>query len=160
MATAQITKTVVDNLAKYDFIVLNYACPDMVGHTGNLRAAIKACEAVDAGLKTINDAVAKLNGVLIITADHGNVEQMVNPKNGEPDTEHTNNPVPFLIVGNSALNWHVKPEGELSDVAPTICDILSLQPSAEMTGQSLLIKNQDAVPAPVDATTVPVAQGV
>lgn len=160
MATAQITKTVVDNLAKYDFIILNYACPDMVGHTGNLRAAIKACEAVDAGLKAINDAVAKLNGLLIITADHGNVEQMVNPKNGEPDTEHTNNPVPFLLVGNSALNWHIKPAGELADVAPTICDILSLQPSAEMTGQTLLIKNQDASSTPIDTAAVPVAQSV
>jgi 2,3-bisphosphoglycerate-independent phosphoglycerate mutase len=138
MSTKQIADTVINNLGRYDFVILNFACPDMVGHTGNLRAAIKACEAVDTALERISAEVNKLNGVLAITADHGNVEQMVNPKTGEPDTEHSNNPVPFIITGSPVQTFQLKPGGTLSDVAPTILHIMSLVKPAVMTGSSLL----------------------
>lgn len=139
MSSVQVTDTVLANLDKYDFIILNYACPDMVGHTGNLRAAIKACEAVDQGLTRIYEAIRKTNGVLIVTADHGNAEQMVNPKTGEPDTEHSNNPVPFLLTGQPALSLRVSPTGALSDVAPTILELLQLPHTEGMDGKSLLL---------------------
>lgn len=138
MSAIQITDAVIANLAKYDFIILNYANPDMVGHTGNLRATIQACETVDEGLQGIFTAISKMKGLLIVTADHGNAEQMVNPKTGEPDTEHTNNPVPFIIAGELAKSWRLRPAGSLSDIAPTILQIIGLQKSPEMTGTSLL----------------------
>ncbi len=138
MSTKQIADTVINNLGRYDFVILNFAAPDMVGHTGNLRSAIKACEAVDTALQRISEEVNKLNGVLAITADHGNVEQMVNPKTGEPDTEHSNNPVPFIVTGSALQGFHLKPGGTLSDVAPTILHIMSLVKPAVMTGSSLL----------------------
>jgi 2,3-bisphosphoglycerate-independent phosphoglycerate mutase len=165
MAVPVVAQTVISNLDKYDFIVLNFACPDMVGHTGNLRATIQACQAVDAALKELFDAVIKKNGMLIITADHGNAEQMVNPKTGEPDTEHTSNPVPFIITGDAALNLKIRPTGVLSDIAPTILELLGLQPSPEMSGKSMLLPTtgasssdqQNAAVVPVDPAAVPVA---
>ncbi|HSX42049.1 MAG TPA: 2,3-bisphosphoglycerate-independent phosphoglycerate mutase [Candidatus Saccharimonadales bacterium] len=155
MSSAAITKTVLENLGKYDFIVLNYANPDMVGHTGNLRAAIQACEAVDAGLQQIFDAVNKLGGIFIVTADHGNVEQMVNPKTGEPDTEHTNSPVPFIIAGDVAKGWLLRQGGSLSDVAPTILTLFNLQKSPEMTGESLILKADEPAES-VAPTSTPI----
>lgn len=138
MSSVQISQTVVQNLAEEDFIVLNYANPDMVGHTGNLRATIDACEAVDNGLNTIYEAIKdNPSAVLIITADHGNAEQMVNPKTGEPDTEHTGNPVPFIIV-SQLLNLKVRSGGKLADIAPTILALLRLEKPSTMTGQSLI----------------------
>lgn len=147
MSSVEVTDTVLKNLNNYDFIILNYACPDMVGHTGNLRAAIKACEAVDAGLARIYEEIRKTNGLLIVTADHGNAEQMVNPKTGEPDTEHSNNPVPFLITGHAALGLQLRDGGTLADVSPTILQILGLPPSDEMTGKTLLAPAQQPAAA-------------
>lgn len=158
MSTVEITDTVIKNFDKYHFTILNYACPDMVGHTGNLRATIKACQAVDEGLGRIAKAVLAKNGFLIVTADHGNAEQMVNPKTGEPDTEHSNNPVPFVIVGNDAVNWRLRDGGVLADIAPTILQLFGLAPSSEMTGKSLLLEDQNAAVAPVNAAAVPVAK--
>jgi 2,3-bisphosphoglycerate-independent phosphoglycerate mutase len=148
MSTAQIAVDVISNLQRYDFIVLNFASPDMVGHTGNLRSAIKACETVDKALGDIYQALAKLGGVLAITSDHGNVEQMVNPKTGEPDTEHSNNPVPFILVGGFIPGLKLRTDGILSDVAPTILDLMSLPKPAEMTGSSLIIR-PETTPEPV-----------
>ncbi len=125
----------------------------MVGHTGNLRAAIQACEAVDAALQQIYDAILKMNGLLIVTADHGNVEQMVNPKTGEPDTEHTANPVPFILAGTMVKGMQLRSGGSLSDIAPTILTIFGLKQSPEMTGKSLLLTQ---VNAPPPASTAPV----
>lgn len=156
MSSAGITQAVIDNLTNYDFIILNYANPDMVGHTGNLRATIQACEAVDKGLQRIYEAVVKLNGLLIVTADHGNAEQMVNPRTGEPDTEHSNNPVPFVITGPAALQLKLRDGGALSDVAPTILDIMGIAPSKEMTGKTLIIHaDAPAVPLPADTPPPP-----
>ena len=120
---------------KYDLIVLNYANPDMVGHTGNLPAAIKAVETVDAGLGRIAEAVQKAAGVLLVTADHGNCELMRDPETGSPHTAHTTNPVPLLLSGarNRALA-----DGRLADVAPTLLELMELPKPQEMTGRSLL----------------------
>jgi 2,3-bisphosphoglycerate-independent phosphoglycerate mutase len=120
---------------KYDLIVLNYANPDMVGHTGNLPAAVKAVETVDAGLGRIAEAVQKAGGVLLVTADHGNCELMRDPETGSPHTAHTTNPVPLLLSG--ARNRAVA-DGRLADVAPTLLELMELPKPQEMTGRSLL----------------------
>jgi len=121
---------------KYDLIVLNYANPDMVGHTGSLPAAITAVETVDAGLGRIADAIAKSGGALLVTADHGNCEMMRDPATGGPHTAHTTNPVPLLLVG--ARNRALNAEGRLADIAPTLLELMELPKPQEMTGVSLL----------------------
>jgi 2,3-bisphosphoglycerate-independent phosphoglycerate mutase len=121
---------------KYDLIVLNFANPDMVGHTGSLPAAIKAVETVDAGLGRIVDAVQKSGGALLVTADHGNCEMMRDPETGGPHTAHTTNPVPLLLVG--ARNRALNAEGRLADIAPTLLELMELPKPKEMTGTSLL----------------------
>ena len=122
--------------AGYDLIVVNYANPDMVGHTGDLQAAIKACEAVDHGLGRALDALETAGGAMIVTADHGNCETMVDPETGGPHTAHTTNPVPVILVGGppgAALS-----DGRLSDLAPSLLDLMGLPQPAEMTGESLI----------------------
>ena len=124
------------NSGKYDLIVLNYANPDMVGHTGSLPAAIKAVETVDAGLGRIADAIQKSSGALLVTADHGNCEMMRDPETGGPHTAHTTNPVPILLLG--ARNRALNAEGRLADIAPTLLELMDLPKPKEMTGTSLL----------------------
>jgi 2,3-bisphosphoglycerate-independent phosphoglycerate mutase len=120
---------------KYDLIVLNFANPDMVGHTGNLKAAIKAVEAADTGLGHIAEAVRQQGGALLVTADHGNCELMKDPATGGPHTAHTTNPVPVVLLGGGAEALH---DGRLSDVAPTLLELMGLPKPAEMTGVSLI----------------------
>ncbi len=118
----------------YDLIVLNFANADMVGHTGSLPAAVRAVEAVDAGLGRIADAVATAGGALLVTADHGNCELMRDPVTGGPHTAHTTNPVPVMLAGHDgALE-----DGRLADLAPTLLALMGLPQPAEMTGHSLL----------------------
>jgi 2,3-bisphosphoglycerate-independent phosphoglycerate mutase len=121
---------------KYDLIVLNYANPDMVGHTGSLPAAVKAVETVDAGLGRIAEAVEKAGGALLVTADHGNCELMRDPQTGGPHTAHTTNPVPLLLVGGR--NRQLAADGRLADIAPTLLELMELPKPKEMTGKSLL----------------------
>lgn len=120
---------------KYDLIVLNFANPDMVGHTGSLAAAIKAVETVDAGLGRIAAAVQKQNGALLVTADHGNCELMRDPATGGPHTAHTTNPVPVFLMGGRATAIQ---DGRLADVAPTLLQLMELKQPREMTGHSLI----------------------
>ena len=122
---------------KYDTIILNYANPDMVGHTGNIEAAVKAIETIDACVGRVIEAIEKVNGVVLITADHGNSEQMIDYATGEPHTAHTTNPVPLILVGKKAT---LKP-GRLADLAPTMLDIMGIEKPAEMTGESLIVNN-------------------
>ena len=120
---------------KYDLIVLNFANPDMVGHTGSLPAVIKAVETVDTGLGRIADAIAEVGGALLVTADHGNCELMKDPTTGGPHTAHTTNPVPVFLAGTGATKLR---DGRLADLAPTLLALLGVAQPAAMTGQSLV----------------------
>ncbi|MBT9244770.1 2,3-bisphosphoglycerate-independent phosphoglycerate mutase [Gemmobacter fulvus] len=121
----------------YDLIVVNFANPDMVGHTGDLAAAMAACEAVDAGLGRALAALAQVGGAMIVTADHGNCEVMVDPVTGGPHTAHTTNPVPVILVGGPA-GASLRSGGRLADLAPTLLALMGLPQPAEMTGKSLI----------------------
>ncbi len=139
MSAPELTDKAVAAIAsgKYDLIVLNYANPDMVGHTGSIAAAIKAVETVDTGLGRIADAIQKSGGALLVTADHGNCEMMRDPETGGPHTSHTTNPVPILLLG--ARNRMLKDYGRLADIAPTLLELMELPKPKEMTGASLLV---------------------
>jgi len=129
---------------KYDVIILNFANCDMVGHTGDLEAAIKAVEAVDTGVGRVIEAVEKVGGQAIITADHGNAEQMYDPESDGPHTAHTTNPVPCIFFDAGSGNGRVKLRlgGKLADLAPTILEYIGLEQPDEMTGQSLFISGE------------------
>lgn len=124
---------------KYDVIVINFANPDMVGHTGVEAAAIKAIETVDACVGRAVDAVREADGILFICADHGNAEQMIDYKTGAPWTAHTTNPVPFILV-NADPSYKLREGGSLSDIVPTLIELMGMKQPKEMTGKSLLIK--------------------
>jgi 2,3-bisphosphoglycerate-independent phosphoglycerate mutase len=125
--------------AGYDLIVVNFANPDMVGHTGNLAAAIAACEAVDKALGRALAALEAAGGAMIVTADHGNCETMVDPVTGAPHTAHTTNPVPVILVGGPA-GARLRPGGRLADLAPTLLELMGLPQPPEMTGRSLIAR--------------------
>ncbi len=140
MSAAELTDRAVEAIdgGKYDMIILNYANPDMVGHTGDLPAAIKAVETVDTGLGRIAAALKQQGGALIVTADHGNCELMKDPATGGPHTAHTTNPVPVLVMDSAATAIN---DGSLADVAPTILDLMGIPVPREMTGHSILRAN-------------------
>jgi 2,3-bisphosphoglycerate-independent phosphoglycerate mutase len=137
MSAYEVTKKVVEAVQsdKYDTIILNYANPDMVGHTGNLEATIKAIEVIDECVQKVVDAVEEKNGMIIMTADHGNAEQMIDYKTGEPHTAHTTNPVPLVLIGAEGIKLK---EGKLADLAPTMLELMELKKPEEMTGESLI----------------------
>ncbi|MBV8841055.1 MAG: 2,3-bisphosphoglycerate-independent phosphoglycerate mutase, partial [Alphaproteobacteria bacterium] len=139
MSAPELTEKAVAAIdsAKYDLIVLNFANPDMVGHTGSLPAAIKAVETVDAGLGKIAEAITRQNGALLVTADHGNCEMMRDPVTGGPHTAHTTNPVPCVLVSSENVTLS---DGKLADIAPTLLALMGLPKPAEMTGVSLMKK--------------------
>lgn len=142
MSTPKLTTTLIEKLKlnKYQFILVNIAAPDMVAHTGSLSASIKACQAVDLALSQIVPIIEDLNGTAIITADHGNVEELLNLQTGEIDTEHSNNPVPLIMVSKQYKNkTNILNSGILADIAPTILKLLDLPKPDQMTGKSLLI---------------------
>ncbi|HEV2628018.1 MAG TPA: 2,3-bisphosphoglycerate-independent phosphoglycerate mutase [Pseudolabrys sp.] len=138
MSAPELTDKAVEAIksGKYDLIVLNFANADMVGHTGSIPAAIKAVETVDTGLGKIANAIESMGGALLVTADHGNAEMMVDPATGGPHTAHTLNPVPLILMG--AGNRVVVKEGRLADIAPTLLELMGLPKPAEMTGTSLM----------------------
>jgi 2,3-bisphosphoglycerate-independent phosphoglycerate mutase len=140
MSAGGITDTVVNAIEKgeFDAIIMNFANADMVGHSGKLEAAIKAVEAVDAGLGRIYQALKPRGGSWIITADHGNAETMVDPTTGGPHTYHTTNPVPFICVSEDPELW-LAPGGTLRDIAPTMLGILGESAPGDMTGRDLRI---------------------
>ncbi len=124
---------------KYDVVIINFANPDMVGHTGVEAAAIKAIEAVDACIGKAVEAVRKVNGAMFICADHGNAEQLIDYTSKEPFTAHTTNPVPFILV-NAGDEYGLREGGCLADIAPTLLELLGMRQPAEMTGKSLLVR--------------------
>jgi 2,3-bisphosphoglycerate-independent phosphoglycerate mutase len=142
MSAAGITDTVVKAIEKgeFDAIIMNYANADMVGHSGKLEAAIKAVEAVDAGLGRIYQTLKPRGGAWIITADHGNAETMIDPLTGGPHTYHTTNPVPFILVTDDD-KLRLKPGGSLRDIAPTMLSILEQPRPADMTGMDLRVSS-------------------
>ena len=139
MSAYLVTEKLQGALAKdlYDLVILNFANPDMVGHTGSLEAAVKALEAVDECVGSLAETVLQKGGALCITADHGNLEEMEDPVTHAPMTAHTTNPVPFLVVG-AEPGTQVE-DGGLSDIAPTLLDLLDLPEPEAMTGHSLLL---------------------
>ncbi len=138
MSAQQVTDTVVSKLKDYDLVILNFANPDMVGHTGVVEAAIKAVETIDACVKAVVEETLSLGGKLLITADHGNCEYMRNP-DGSPNTAHTTNLVQIIYVAENAADYRLK-DGILADVAPTLLDMLGVPAPPQMTGTSLLEK--------------------
>jgi len=141
MAAAGVAEAVTGAVEsrKYDFVVVNFANPDMVGHTGVLTAAIDAVEAVDAGVGKIVAAARAAGGAVLITADHGNCELMKDPATGQPHTSHTLNPVPIVYVNDADRGARIRAGGRLCDIAPTMLDVLGLPQPSEMTGRSLLV---------------------
>ena len=138
MSAPQVTATVLEKLKDYNLVILNFANPDMVGHTGVVEAAIKAVEVIDAAVKSVVEETLRLGGKLLLTADHGNCEYMRNP-DGSPNTAHTTNLVHLVYVADGADAYQVK-DGILADVAPTLLDMLGVEKPKEMTGTSLLVK--------------------
>ncbi len=137
MSAEEVTNKVIGAIESetYDAIILNYANPDMVGHTGVFEAAVAAIEKIDECVGRVLEAVQKVNGAVLITADHGNAEQMIDYKTGEPHTAHTTNPVPLILVGMNKVRLK---EGKLADLAPTMLEMMGLEKPEEMTGASLL----------------------
>lgn len=141
MSAPEVTRCVLQEIDKdsFDVIVLNYANTDMVGHTGIMEAALQAVKTVDDCLRRVVEAVLAKGGAAVVTSDHGNAEQMMAGRKGQPFTAHTLNPVPFILA--SHLSYRLKKSGRLADVAPTMLDLLDIQKPPVMTGQSLLIKS-------------------
>ncbi|MCR5648774.1 MAG: 2,3-bisphosphoglycerate-independent phosphoglycerate mutase, partial [Oscillospiraceae bacterium] len=135
MSARQVTRAACDSIAAgvFDLIIVNLANCDMVGHTGNIPAVVEAVEVVDECVGSIARATENAGGICIVTADHGNADEMLD-ENGNPHTAHTTNPVPFIISG-ADVSLH---NGRLADIAPTILDLLGLAKPAEMTGASLI----------------------
>ncbi len=142
MSAFPVTNAVVEKIKAdiYDVIILNFANADMVGHTGILPAAIKALEAVDKCTGRIFDAIREKHGVLILTADHGNAEQMIYYDTGKPHTAHTTDPVPFTIVSDLGKEVKLRSGGILADIAPTMLEILDIEKPKEMTGRTLIVE--------------------
>ncbi len=139
MSASKVSEKLIDAIEsrKFDFIVVNYANPDMVGHSGSLDASIKACEVIDKQMLLLENAILNSGGSMLITADHGNIECMKD-ENGQPHTSHTTNLVPFILVSNKSVKG--LSDGNLSDIAPTIIDLMGLEKPNEMTGANLIKK--------------------
>ncbi len=149
MRAPDIAAKILERVGEYDFILVNFANADLVGHSGNFQAVVRAVEILDRVLGEIAEAVLQAGGTLIVTADHGNAEQKIHPVSGEPVTEHTANPVPFYLIGDRFRRPRERTPGEitdakksvggiLSDIAPTILELMQLPQPPEMTGKSLL----------------------
>jgi 2,3-bisphosphoglycerate-independent phosphoglycerate mutase len=138
MSAPEVTKEVVKRLKDYDLVILNFANPDMVGHTGVVKAGIKAVETVDDCVRQVLEETLRLDGRALVTADHGNCELMRNP-DGSPNTAHTTNLVHFIYVAKETSEFQLH-DGILADVAPTLLQLLGLEQPPEMTGHSLLTR--------------------
>jgi 2,3-bisphosphoglycerate-independent phosphoglycerate mutase len=139
MSAAGVAAAVVKatNEGTFDVIIVNFANADMVGHSGKIEPTIKAVETVDACLGEIEKAVRAKGGAMLITADHGNAEMMIDPVSGGPHTAHTTNPVPFIVMAEDAAKYTLKPNGSLRDISPTILGMLGITEPKEMTGSDL-----------------------
>ena len=149
MHTPDITGKILENYDKYDVIIANFANADMVGHTGNFQTSVKAVEVIDGCLQKLVDKVLQDGGVMLVTGDHGNIEKKLSLISGEKVTEHSANPVYLMLIGQGyklskpradeeVMQAKSQVAGILTDIAPTVLEILGLRPGREMTGQSLL----------------------
>lgn len=140
MKSEELTDKALDHLKKnkYEVTILNFAASDMVAHTGNLKASIKCCQILDNCVKRITEAYMEKGGTVLITADHGNIEGLLNLKTGEVDTEHSTNKVPFILVNEHLKKKKLRKSGSLCDIAPTILDIIGIKQAPEMEGKSLI----------------------
>jgi len=146
MSAAGVRDTVLEAIRSgaYDFILVNFANPDMVGHTGSIPAVVKACETVDECMGEIIPALLEAGGAALVTADHGNAELMIDPETGGPHTAHTTNLVPFLLIAAKGAGLDgaaLHDGGRLADVAPTVLDLLGLDLAPQMTGKSLVARD-------------------
>ena len=141
MSAFEVTEEAVKRVksGKYDVMILNYANCDMVGHTGDFNAAVEAVETVDKCLGIIVKAIQEQGGTAIITADHGNAEQMQDYETGQPHTAHTSNIVPFILADDKLKDAKLREGGRLADIAPTLLDLMGLEKPQEMTGESLIL---------------------
>jgi len=141
MSAAGVAAAVVKavNEGTFDVMIVNFANADMVGHSGKIEPTIRAVEAVDGCLAEIEKAVRAKGGAMLITADHGNAEMMIDPATGGPHTAHTTNPVPFIVVAEDAKQYTLNPNGSLRDISPTMLGILGVLEPKEMTGADLRI---------------------
>ncbi|HOB11994.1 MAG TPA: 2,3-bisphosphoglycerate-independent phosphoglycerate mutase [Syntrophomonadaceae bacterium] len=141
MSAVEVTDRVIEEIGRdyYDVVIMNYANPDMVGHTGVLEAAVEACSVVDHCLQRVVKAVLERQGCALVTADHGNCEMMVCPNTGVPLTSHTTDLVPFILVSDQHRSCQLRKEGSLRDIAPTMLDLLGISIPEEMTGRSLIV---------------------
>lgn len=142
MSAYEVTEKAVERIksGEYGVMILNFANPDMVGHTGVLEAAEKAVRTVDECVGKVVDAILSVGGQVIITADHGNSELMIDPATGGPFTAHTTNPVPFILVGKDWKGAKLREDGILADIAPTMLDMMDLPKPKEMEGTSMIVK--------------------
>ena len=142
MSAEGIAQAVVKatNDGAFDVIIVNFANADMVGHSGKIEPTVKAVETVDACLGVIEKAVRAKGGAMLITADHGNAEMMVDPATGGPHTAHTTNPVPFIVLSEDAKQFTLKPNGSLRDISPTMLGMLGIDEPKDMTGSDLRVK--------------------
>ena len=141
MSCPEVCEKLVEAIksGKYDMIIANFANPDMVGHTGVIPAAVKAIEVVDHAVGEVVDAIKEVGGQMMIVADHGNADMMINYETGEPWTAHTTNPVPFILI-NSNPNWKLREGGALCDIAPTLLQMMEIPQPEEMSGKSLIVE--------------------
>jgi 2,3-bisphosphoglycerate-independent phosphoglycerate mutase len=140
MSAREITEALVKQLREQDIglVIANFANADMVGHTGNFEAAVKACEVIDECIGKVVDAALSKKGRVIITADHGNIEQMIDYDTGKIHTAHTTNPVPVILVGEECKKSRLN-KGTAIDIAPTVLQLLGIPQPTEMTGRSLIV---------------------
>ena len=145
MSAAGIADAVVKATEQgtFDVMIVNFANADMVGHSGKIEPTVKAVEVVDACLGRIENAVRAQGGAMLITADHGNAEMMIDPASGGPHTAHTTNPVPFIVVSENSKEFTLKPNGSLRDISPTILGMLGVDEPREMTGTDLRVLLSD-----------------
>jgi 2,3-bisphosphoglycerate-independent phosphoglycerate mutase len=141
MSAPEVTRIAKEAIlsGKYGFVCVNFANPDMVGHTGSLEATIKACEVVDQGVGELVAAIHESGGTAMVTADHGNADQLFDPSTDGPHTAHTLNPVELVISSADAETLRLKPGGKLGDIAPTILRLMGLPQPEAMTGDCLLL---------------------
>jgi 2,3-bisphosphoglycerate-independent phosphoglycerate mutase len=142
MSAAGIADAVIKAVedTAFDLVVVNFANADMVGHSGKLAPSIRAVETIDTQLGRIYQTIKRVGGSMLITADHGNAETMIDPATGGPQTSHTTNPVPFILVSEDAAHYDLRPDGSLRDISPTVLGMLNVGLPKQMTGGDLRVR--------------------